>query len=142
MRLVMVMAVVILAYQQTETSLSPSGTGCAVTRVIDGDTLRLTCAGMVHKVRLLGYDTPETYRPACRAEKRAGDAATEVLRAFVASGPVTQVQFAGQDVYGRDLAHGQIGGRDATAMMLASGLAQPYRGHQRPDWCSLLVNAF
>ncbi|MBC7736622.1 MAG: thermonuclease family protein [Candidatus Saccharibacteria bacterium] len=136
------MAVVILAYQQVATPLSTAETDCVVTRVIDGDTLRLTCAGMVHKVRLLGYDTPETYRPACLAEKRAGDAATKVLRAFVASAPVTQVQFAGQDVYGRDLAHVQIGGRDATAVMLASGLAQPYRGHQRPDWCLVLANTF
>ena len=111
---------------------------CRVTGVTDGDTLRLTCAGVVHKVRLLGYDTPEIFHPGCPAEKAAGERATERLRVFVASGPVTAVRFQGRDRYGRDLAQVEIGGRDVAAFMLASPLALPYAGKRHPDWCALL----
>ncbi len=111
---------------------------CTVSRVVDGDTLRLTCNGTVHKVRLLGYDTPEIYHPLCPAEKQAGEAATDLMRQLVGSGPVTGVQFKGHDRYGRDLAHVQIGGQDVSAYMLATPLARPYQGRKHPDWCGIL----
>ena len=111
---------------------------CTVSHVTDGDTLRLTCAGVLHKVRLLGYDTPETFHPHCAAEKAAGDRATAVLLALVAQGPVTGIRFQGGDRYDRDLADVQIAGRDVGGVMLASGLARPYAGHKHPDWCGIL----
>ena len=111
---------------------------CTVGRVVDGDTLHLSCNGTAHKVRLLGYDTPEIYHPLCPAERQAGEAASEILRRLAASGPVTGVQFSGHDRYGRDLAHMQIAGQDVSAFMLTTPLARPYRGHKHPDWCHLL----
>ncbi len=116
----------------------PQAENCQVTHVVDGDSLHLICNGQLHKVRLLGYDTPEIYHPLCPAEKQAGELATDLMRALTASAPVTGVQFAGQDRYGRDLAHVQIGGQDVSAYMLASPLARPYQGHKHPDWCSIL----
>ena len=98
----------------------------------------MTCAGVPHKVRLLGYDTPEVYHPLCPAEHRAGQAATEVMRHLVASGSLADVRFQGRDRYGRDLGSVQISGRDVAAVMLASGLALPYAGHKHPDWCGIL----
>ncbi|MGR3511513.1 MAG: thermonuclease family protein [Paracoccaceae bacterium] len=44
--------------------------------VVDGDTVRL--AGQA--IRLIGSDTPETYRAECASERRLGDAATDRLR--------------------------------------------------------------
>ena len=111
---------------------------CTVSKVVDGDTLHLTCNGSRHKVRLLGYDSPEIYHPLCPAEKRAGEQATDLMRRLVDSGPVTQVEFKGHDRYGRDLAHVQIGGQDVSTYMLATALARPYHGHKHPDWCGLL----
>ncbi len=121
-----------------DTSTPAPTASCQVTYVVDGDTLHLTCGGIPHKVRLLGYDTPEIYHPLCPAEKRAGEAATGLMRGLVASGPVTGVRFAGLDRYGRDLADVEIGGQDVATTMLRSALALPYAGHRHPDWCGIL----
>lgn len=115
-----------------------SATGCVVSRVVDGDTLHLECGGVEHRVRLLGFDTPEVFHPQCAAERQAGQRASEVMRAVVATGPVTDVRFQGHDRYGRDLAAVAIGGRDVATLMLGSGLALPYAGHRHPDWCGIL----
>jgi micrococcal nuclease len=108
---------------------------CQVTKVTDGDTLHMTCDGAKHKVRLLGFDTPEIYHPKCASEKAMGEEATRVMAALVASGPVTGVTFKGHDRYGRDLAWVEVGGRDVTTVMLASGLAVVYVPHRKMDWC-------
>ena len=113
---------------------------CRVVRVVDGDTLQMACQGAAHRVRLLGYDTAEVTRPACEAERVAGLAAAEVLRDLVALGAVTGFAVAGRDRYGRDLADVAIAGRDVAAAMLGSGLALPYWGGQRPDWCGVLAD--
>lgn len=117
-------------------SAADAAPACQVTKVTDGDTLHLTCEGQRHKVRLLGYDTPEIYHPRCASEKEMGLQATRVMEALVASGPVTGVIFKGHDRYGRDLAWVEIGGRDVTTAMLASGLAVVYVPHHKMDWCS------
>jgi micrococcal nuclease len=114
---------------------SPAAARCQVNRVVDGDTLHLTCAGVGHRVRLLGYDAPELSHPRCAAEQSAAEQATEVMRKLVAEGPVTRFQITGQDRYGRDLAWLAIGGQDVTAVMLSSGLARPYQGGRRVGWC-------
>jgi micrococcal nuclease len=111
---------------------------CAVTRVVDGDTLQMTCGGVQHRVRLLGFDTPEVSHAACSAERAAGERSTRILQGLVAGGPVTSVRFKGQDRYGRDLADVAIGGRDLAEAMLRSGGALPYSGRRRPDWCGIL----
>ena len=97
-----------------ETAAAPPDPSCAVTRVVDGDTLHLTCGGTLHKVRLLGYDTPEIFHPHCAAEKQAGQHATDLMQALVASGPVTSVRFAGHE-------HGQTCSVEGLHRLDASG---------------------
>ena len=121
-----------------DSAAAPPGPACQVSHVVDGDTLHLTCNGILHKARLLGYDTPEIYHPLCAAEKHAGEKATDLMHKLVSSAPVTGVEFKGHDRYDRDLAHVQIGGQDAAAYMLASRLARPYQRHKHPDWCAIL----
>ena len=123
------------APKPTKGTKSAQTAACRVTYVVDGDTLHLDCGVGERKVRLLGYDTPEIYHPKCAAEAEAGRRATDLLAGLVASGPVTALSVQGKDRYGRDLATIFIAGTDVTGYMLASGLAQPYTGHQHPNWC-------
>lgn len=51
--------------------------------MVDGDTAKV--AG--HNYRLVGYDTPETWRPKCEYERALGQAAT-ALRSWPACGLV------------------------------------------------------
>ena len=50
---------------------------CVVRKVVDGDTLDVEIDLGFHiltnqRIRLLGVDTPETYRPSCEAERVHG----------------------------------------------------------------------
>lgn len=116
-------------------SAAEAASSCRVSKVTDGDTLHMTCDGTRHKVRLLGFDTPEIYSPKCDAELAMGLEATRVMERLVAAGPVTGVTFKGHDRYGRDLAWVSIAGQDLTEAMLASGLAVVYVPRHKPDWC-------
>jgi endonuclease YncB( thermonuclease family) len=52
--------------------------------VVDGDTIRVT--GGPQAVRLVGFNTPETRRAECPAERIAGNDAARRLRHIVAGG--------------------------------------------------------
>ena len=49
-----------LVAERSEREADLPGEG-VVTKAVDGDTLRVTGGGRVHKVRLIGVDTPEAY---------------------------------------------------------------------------------
>lgn len=57
---------------------------CIVSRVVDGDTIDVEIdlgfdIVTKQRIRLLGVDTPETYRPSCEAERVHG----ELAKSFV-----------------------------------------------------------
>ena len=100
--------------------------------VVDGDTVRL--AGEI--IRLVGFDTPETYRAQCEAERARGDAATERLRELLARASSARLAYLPRgDQYGRDLARLMLDGRDVADIMIGEGLARRYSGGQRRSWC-------
>lgn len=101
--------------------------------VVDGDTIEV--AGQ--RYRLVGYDTPETYRARCDSELALGTAATERLRELIASGQsISLVRLGREDQYQRELGHLIIGGRDVGQTLTNEDLARPYRGGSREGWCS------
>lgn len=61
--------------------------------VIDGDTLEIEG----ERIRLVGVDTPETWRPNCKAERAAGERATVFAKAVID---------AAEDVSGRPARQG------------------------------------
>jgi endonuclease YncB( thermonuclease family) len=104
-------------------------------RVIDGDTIRVH-----HKqpnVRLVGFNAPETRRAACPAERDLGDKATRRVRELVRAGnldfefvacscpPGTQGTPACN--YGRDCGTLKAAGRDVGEILIAEGLAVPFK---------------
>ena len=56
--LLVIVAGLVAERAEREADLPSEG---VVTKVVDGDTLRVTGGGRVHKVRLIGVDTPEAY---------------------------------------------------------------------------------
>ncbi len=100
--------------------------------VIDGDTIDIAD----ERYRLIGFDTPETYRPECDSERQRGDQATARLRALidVASEVALNVQ-QNRDKYGRWLATLEIDGRDVGDILIGEGLARRYNGGKRQRWC-------
>lgn len=101
-------------------------------QAIDGDTIRVS--GQV--VRLAGVDAPELHRPRCPAERAMARAARDRLQALIAGG-VRLEAVAGRDRYRRRLARVlDRRGRDVGQVLIAEGLAAPYRGRgPRKRWC-------
>jgi micrococcal nuclease len=141
-------AVALLASCQTaQMSVPPAlpggasaASGCRVVSVVDGDTVDMACAGAgTFRARLTGYDTPESHEPGCAAEARAARQATERLRALVAGAQSVAPQVGGIDRYGRHLVRLSLDGRDVGAVLIAEGLAVPYSGGRRIDWCARLT---
>ena len=97
--------------------------------VIDGDTISI--GGQ--RIRIIGFDAPETHPPRCLEEARLGLAATAKLKELLASGTVT-MSGSGHDQYGRELRTVQVGGQDVGETMIAAGLAREYGSGRRP-WC-------
>ncbi|MEM9551879.1 MAG: thermonuclease family protein [Pseudomonadota bacterium] len=111
---------------------------CGVTEVVDGDTIRLLCAQGEVTARLMGYDTPETFRPGCRAEARAGARATAFLDDTLRTAEVIAPRVHGHDRYDRPLVALTIDGEALHKRMIEAGHAVPYSGGQRIDWCAHL----
>ena len=113
-----------------------------VQRVIDGDTLVVEVPvwlglAVTTSVRLKGIDTPEL-RGACQREK---DLALQAKRQLAgeATPQVRLTNIEGDKYFGRVEADVATvpDGLSLSDAMLASGLARPYDGGKRGDWCGL-----
>jgi endonuclease YncB( thermonuclease family) len=114
--------------------------GAEVVRVIDGDTIEIRAQiwlqlALTSHVRVRGIDTPEM-RGECFEEKAMAAAARDRLAELV--GPALRLTNISDDKYfGRVVADVSAGdGTDIGAAMIASGLARPYDGETRGDWCA------
>lgn len=114
--------------------------GCTIDRVIDGDTVHVSCAnGANGNLRLMGFDTPETYQSGCSAEHALGTKAKQRLQREIASAQTITPQTHGPDKYRRLLARLYLDGRDVADIMIAAGLAVGYSGGKRINWCAKLA---
>ena len=99
---------------------------------VDGDTVH---HGEV-EYRLMGFDTPETYRPKCAEEKALGLKAKARLAQIVEEAGQLDLRLENKlDRYDRHLAVGMADGQEVGAILVAEGLARPYDGGQRGSWC-------
>ncbi len=99
---------------------------------VDGDTID-------HgddRYRLIGFDTPETFRAQCEAERALGlkakDRLTEIIQT---SGQIELVIQPDLDVHDRFLAVGRSGGLEIGKTLISEGLARPNSGGKRGSWC-------
>lgn len=101
-------------------------------RVIDGDTIEY--GGQ--SIRLIGFDTPETYYADCASEKARGDAATARLRQLISSARSLQLLLRNErDRYGRGLGTLLVDGQDVGNVLISEGLARRYNRGPRLGWC-------
>jgi endonuclease YncB( thermonuclease family) len=104
-------------------------------RVIDGDTIRVYHRGP--NVRLVGFNAPETRRAACAAERELGDKATRRVRDLVRAGNLdfefvacscpTRTEGTPTCNYGRRCGTLKADGRDIGEILMAEGLAVPFK---------------
>ena len=103
--------------------------------VIDGDTIRIG----TDRYRLKGFDTPETFRAECYEEEEMGDQATDLLQRLIATEDGLGLSVdARPDKFGRKLADAFVGDQLLSEIMIEAGLAVPYHGGKRKDWCAEL----
>ena len=110
---------------------------CKIGYVYDGDTVALKCGDSERTARVTGLDAPETRDARCAAEVQAGRRATERLRDLVEGGTVSYRR-KGSDKYGRLLIELSVDGENVADTLVREGLAMPYRGGGRIDWCQRL----
>ncbi|MEP2784324.1 MAG: thermonuclease family protein [Pseudoruegeria sp.] len=111
---------------------------CLITRVVDGDTVAMACSAPDENVRLIGFDTAETFRPKCEAERQLGLIAKEYLTATLHNATSVQTRFDGRDRYNRPLVELTIDGKKLADIMVEGGYAVAYDGGKRIDWCNKL----
>jgi len=117
---------------------------CTITDIVDGDTVKITCntrgnptAG---SARLVGFDTPETYRPGCPQERRKGEQAKVYLEKRLRAAQIIAPTSLGKDRYDRALVKLELDGEDMATIMVDAGLAVRYDGGRRIDWCERLTS--
>lgn len=114
-----------------------------VHHVIDGDTIAVIAVGDFPpelsriSVRVAGIDTPEKgHRAKCAREQFMGNVATTLTKRLVAGADAvwfTDLKYG--KWAGRVLAKVWVDGKDLGAMLLKAGLARPYNGRKKPDYC-------
>jgi endonuclease YncB( thermonuclease family) len=110
--------------------------------VADGDTLATrfpSLPAVLQRVyiRVAGIDTPEKGDLArCQRERILAEKATELTRALVKQAWVIEVEPTGWDKYGgRFDGFVYLDGKSLGETLLAHGVALPYDGGRKPDWC-------
>lgn len=111
---------------------------CAIVKVTDGDTIRVDCGSGEIPARLMGYDTPETYKPGCNAEYKLGKRATQYLEKQLRQAKFIEPHLNGTDKYNRALLRLKLDGQELSSIMVDAGLAVAYSGGKRIDWCARL----
>lgn len=103
--------------------------------ITDGDTVKLH--GRSKGTRLVGFNTPETYRPRCDRELALGQQATLRLEALLRNADQVDLQLVacacppgtqGTDAcnFGRSCGVLRVDGRDVGDILIAEGLAVPF----------------
>jgi micrococcal nuclease len=104
---------------------------CKVTKVVDGDSVHITCGSELKKVRLCGIDAPELKR-----KKKAGQPysaeSTKLVKDLLAraNNEVTLTE-TGKDRYGRTVAEIFMGSTFLNAEIVKAGLAYEYKKYSK-----------
>ncbi|WP_170425197.1 thermonuclease family protein [Ruegeria arenilitoris] len=99
---------------------------------VDGDTI----GHGDDRYRLVGFDTPETFRAQCEAERALGLKAKDRLAEIIRTNGQVELKIEPElDKYGRFLAVARTGGKEVGSILISEGLARPYSSGKRRSWC-------
>jgi endonuclease YncB( thermonuclease family) len=98
-----------------------------VTRVVDGDTIKVSGNGETVTVRLVGIDAPETSKRKNEPGQPFSRKSTKYLASLVLNKSVTMKSY-GTGRYGRTLGVVFVGELNVNLEMVKVGLAEVYRG--------------
>ncbi len=98
-----------------------------VTRVTDGDTIKISGNGSKITIRLVGIDAAETSKKKNQPGQPFSRKSTKYLTSLVLNKSVEMKSY-GTDRYGRTLGVVFVGGENVTLEMVKAGLAGVYRG--------------
>jgi len=98
-----------------------------VTRVTDGDTIKVSGIGSTVTVRLVGIDAPETSKRKHEPGQPFSQKSTKYLASLVLNKSVTMKSY-GTGRYGRILGVVFVNGMNVNLEMVKVGLAEVYRG--------------
>ena len=110
--------------------VSPSGSQAEqfkVTRVSDGDTIKVRGSSGEMTIRLVGIDAPETSHKKREPSQPFSQQSTKYL-AGLALNKTVEIKEYGHDRYGRVLAVVTLGGKNINLEMVKAGFAEVYRG--------------
>lgn len=108
---------------------------------VDGDTFelqRLTDRGTERiRLRLIGWDSPETGNSAaCAAENALGQQVEARARALFADAQTLTFKPEGKDRFGRTRAHVYLDGTHIGWLLAKDGLSKPWLSETvKPTWC-------
>jgi len=102
-----------------------------VSRVVDGDTIKVRGASGEMTIRLVGIDAPELSHKKREPGQPFSQQATKHLAGLVLNKTVDIKEY-GHDRYGRILGVVSLGGRNFNLEMVEAGFAEVYRGHPAP----------
>jgi len=112
-----------------KTAATPHATKATISRVVDGDTIKVKIEGQEKTVRLIGIDTPETHKPGVKVECGGPEASSYMKDIAPVGAKVRLVSDPTQDKvdrYGRLLAYASIKGDSLQLDQLYAGNAEVY----------------
>jgi endonuclease YncB( thermonuclease family) len=95
-----------------------------VTKVVDGDTIKVLDNGNELTVRLIGIDTPEIKTKECKAVEAKNFLDSIVLNRYVILEPDSSQ--ADKDRYNRELRYVFLGNKNINQLMIEKGFAKEY----------------
>jgi endonuclease YncB( thermonuclease family) len=104
---------------------------------VDGDTFELQRLDGRVRLRLIGWDSPETGNSAgCAAEDALGQKVEARARELFAEGKTLTFKPEGTDRFGRTRAHVYLDGSHIGWLLAKDGLSAPWPSETvKPDWC-------
>lgn len=119
---------------QTNNQVSTVKETARVTRVVDGDTIKVLINNKEETVRLIGIDTPETVDPRKPVQcfgKEASEKAKEILNGETITLESDSTQ-SNRDKYGRLLRYVFLNSLNFNKLMISEGFAHEYTYRSNP----------